>query len=125
MSKRSRFMFGPMRRIFPASDDHMSARIGRLCVLYEDLRIELLGVQATEIPELDVVSAELRTHYFLRRSIPSCGKDQGVSEINTRTCEEWFACLACGLGFETTLRRFGVQSLSTPVALNPESITGY
>jgi len=61
-------MFGQMRRIFPAQDAQMSARIARLCVLYEDLRIELLGV-TNEIPLLDEVGSELRMHYFLRRSI--------------------------------------------------------
>src|SRR5262245_3824373 len=48
---------------------------------------------------------------------PKCGKHQGVYEIETRTNEEWFACLACGWGFETTIRRFGVESLSNLRAL--------
>ena len=46
-----------------------SAKIARLCVLYEDLRIELLAIEAEAIPELDAVSSEIRRHYFLRRSI--------------------------------------------------------
>lgn len=58
----------------------LEARIARLCVLYEDMRIELRAVSAPSMPRLDVLDPEgrdeerqdvgkYRRHYFLRRSI--------------------------------------------------------
>jgi hypothetical protein len=58
-----------MRQIFPPEHELLSARIARLCVLHEDLRIELYGIEAETLERLDIVSAETRRHYFLRRSI--------------------------------------------------------
>lgn len=58
----------------------IDAQIARLCVLYEDLRIEMMGIAKT-IPELDILDSArdhpdrpervgtYRYFYFLRRSI--------------------------------------------------------
>jgi hypothetical protein len=43
---------------------------------------------------------------------PKCGERKGIYELETRSNEEWFACQACGWGFETTARRFGQDLLS-------------
>jgi hypothetical protein len=69
MNRRRLSQHAPFSRVFPISDEHLSARVARLCVLYEDLAIELYGVQSDEIPVLDRASADIRRHYFPRRSI--------------------------------------------------------
>ncbi|MGB0002453.1 MAG: hypothetical protein WBQ04_20210 [Candidatus Acidiferrales bacterium] len=45
------------------------ARMARLCVLYEDLRIEVKATAERSIPFLDVTCVQYRENYFLRRSI--------------------------------------------------------
>jgi len=60
-----------LRKIFPgeAASSGVSARIARLCVLYEDLRIELTAVAKKRIPLLDGTDRRYTKNYFLRRSI--------------------------------------------------------
>jgi len=70
-----------LRRVFRSDQNQLvDAHIARLCVLYEDLRIELKAVSAPSIPLLDVLDPSdagtephsvgaYRRHYFLRRSV--------------------------------------------------------
>jgi hypothetical protein len=70
-----------LRRIFRSDQKRLlDAYIARLCVLYEDLRIELFAISADSIPNLDVLDpatefaekkeiGKYRRYYFLRRSI--------------------------------------------------------
>jgi hypothetical protein len=72
-----------MRKVF---SDHESrhqfdANLARVCVLFEDLRIEIRGITERSLPALDILDPEgeswlnpgstgrYRTFYFLRRSI--------------------------------------------------------
>jgi|ERR1700722_3263463 hypothetical protein len=71
-----------LRKLFPLSaETGANARIARLCVLFEDLRIELIGIDligssVTEIStadgHFDLAGYRLRRIYFLRRSIGTC-----------------------------------------------------
>jgi hypothetical protein len=68
--KHSTFKTARLSSVFRAGEDtQLSARIARLCVLYEDLRIEMYGMVAETLPDLDRTDADLRRHYFIRRSI--------------------------------------------------------
>lgn len=72
---------GELRRVFRADQKQpFDAFIARLCVLYEDLRIELFAISADSIPPLDTLDpaeenaekqeiGKYRRNYFLRRSI--------------------------------------------------------
>src|SRR6266571_5535571 len=43
---------------------------------------------------------------------PKCDEPKGVYELDCKTQEEWFACEACGWGYQTTAQRFGQNLLS-------------
>jgi hypothetical protein len=59
-----------LRRVFRAGSPRlMHVQIARLCVLYEDLRIELFALREESLPILDVTDARYRVNYFLRRAI--------------------------------------------------------
>jgi hypothetical protein len=60
-----------LRKVFPSDADSAdpSARIARLCVLYEDLRIELMAIAQKSIRVLDATDRRYTKNYFLRRSI--------------------------------------------------------
>jgi hypothetical protein len=71
-----------LRRIFNSDRKRpLDAFIGRLCVLYEDMRIEVRSIAAHSMPRLDVLDSReqhggdlmrvgrYRRYYFLRRSI--------------------------------------------------------
>src|SRR5260370_21912695 len=47
----------------------LQAHIARLCVLFEDLRIETYGIIEESLPSLDFTDEAYRRNYFLRRSI--------------------------------------------------------
>ncbi len=79
---RSLFRYAKLRRLFPGDLDKLTnSGIARLCVLFEDLRIEIAGLSLPR-PSLkderglaagfDVAGHELRSFYFLRRSIATC-----------------------------------------------------
>jgi len=62
--------WGTLSTIFAvAYDKEMHALMAALCVLFEDLRIELAGQVEKDLLHLDDCSAEGRKFYFLRRSI--------------------------------------------------------
>jgi len=47
----------------------MHQHMARLCVLFEDLRIELLGMAAEDLEALDHTGSKVRRLYFQRRSV--------------------------------------------------------
>ena len=57
---------GLLRDVFPA--DELHARVARLVVLYEDLRLETYGTIEGSIPALDLLDHKHRKIYFLRRA---------------------------------------------------------
>jgi len=61
---------GRSHDVFSQSRDAvvLHSLIASLCVLFEDLRIEIAGQAATELRELDACGKTLRRLYFLRRS---------------------------------------------------------
>jgi hypothetical protein len=66
----SRLRYGRMSTVMsehccPVLHQH----IARLCVLFEDLRIEIAGMSAGELGAIDQTGKKLRYIYFLRRSI--------------------------------------------------------
>lgn len=53
---RTQTRIAELRRIFRSNQKRLlDAYIARLCVLYEDLRIELFAISADSIPNLDVL----------------------------------------------------------------------
>src|SRR6185295_17600985 len=71
--KSTHCRYAYLQELLPAggSDTQISARIARVCVLYEDLRIEVLAMAEKRISRLDQNGDRFRRLYFLRRSIAS------------------------------------------------------
>ena len=68
MSKRYRIRVKRINQIFRHGSDY-DARLARVAVLYEDLRLENLAASAESIAALDASGVEVRRFYFIRRSI--------------------------------------------------------
>lgn len=67
---RTKTRCGTLASVFSTRrDKEFHARIACLCVLFEDLRIELAGQTAQELGGLDECTKPGRKLYFLRRSI--------------------------------------------------------
>jgi hypothetical protein len=67
---RTATRWGYLASIFsPRSDREFHSLIACVCVLFEDLRIEIAGIYADDLDQLDECDKELRRFYFLRRSI--------------------------------------------------------
>ena len=67
-----RVRVAPLGKVFAADEKRQfHAKIARLCVLYEDLRVELSGVQTLSIPDLDVLDSEHENRFSLTRQIGS------------------------------------------------------
>jgi len=60
---------GRLASIFSVGPKLVNQHIARLCVLFEDLRVEIQGIAADDLGSLDEVGFKLRQLYFLRRSI--------------------------------------------------------
>lgn len=79
---RTRTRWPRLKKLFPGGAEiEANARIARLCVLFEDLRIELIGLDLlapsvmdglAQDTHFDVAGYRLRRIYFLRRSIGTC-----------------------------------------------------
>jgi hypothetical protein len=69
MPLKSKTWFGRVASALPRSTLEMSAQMGRLLVLYEDLRIELNAVEQDRIAPLDDAGPDYRRLYFLRRTL--------------------------------------------------------
>jgi hypothetical protein len=81
---RSVLRHARLKRLFPRSIDKLcNSRIAGLCVLFEDLRIEITGLflPRTDVDDVrgmiagfDIGGYKLRQLYFLRRSIATCSE---------------------------------------------------
>lgn len=61
---------GRLSSVFPASHAKvMHQHMARLCVLFEDLRIEVLGMALEDLEALDHAGSRIRRLYFQRRSV--------------------------------------------------------
>jgi hypothetical protein len=58
-----------LRDVFWGGDRELAARVARVCVLFEDLRIEYHGARTEAEMPLDGLSKAYRRFYFLRRSL--------------------------------------------------------
>jgi len=59
-----------LKEVFRSADPELMTRVIRLCVLFEDLRIEYEGaIRRREIPPLDQAGMNYRHLYFIRRSL--------------------------------------------------------
>jgi hypothetical protein len=65
---RTSFRHITVSRWFPANDE-IAASMARLCVLREDLYLELQGMKYEPIPLLDECSADWREIYFFRNTM--------------------------------------------------------
>jgi hypothetical protein len=71
--------------VFKDDDPQLMARVIRMCVLFEDLRVEYEGaVRSEPIQSLDLASKNFRQLYFIRRSLVSMIEFSGaISRLNT------------------------------------------
>jgi hypothetical protein len=79
---RTRTRWPKLKKLFPAGiEADTNARVARLCVLFEDLRIELTGLDllahdasedSASDKRFDRAGNQMRRIYFLRRSIGTC-----------------------------------------------------
>jgi len=65
----TRTRWGKLATIFSRRDTERHALIACLCVLFEDLRIEIAGQSARDLGRLDDCGKNMRDLYFLRRSM--------------------------------------------------------
>jgi hypothetical protein len=74
-----------LQNVFWKGDRDLALRIARVCVLFEDLRVEYLGARADQDIALDALSKQYRRFYFLRRSLVTldefCGALNRLNEI--------------------------------------------
>lgn len=82
-----------LKEVFKTDNPQMMARVIRLCVLFEDLRIEYQGaITHVEIPHLDTAGKNYRQFYFIRRSLVSMIEFSGaLSRLNS--LDGWEAVL--------------------------------
>jgi hypothetical protein len=69
-----------LRKWFPPNDP-LSAKIARLCILREDLLIEMDGMLAEDIEELDGHSAQFRRMYFHRNLLRTQMELSGAIQV--------------------------------------------
>ena len=85
MVKRSEVFDRKLRDVFWVGDRELAIRMARVCVLFEDLRVEYLGSRAHAELGLDGLSTQYRKFYFLRRSLVSldefCGALNRLNEV--------------------------------------------
>ncbi len=70
-ARSSQMRFGQLASVLrPCPKSQLHEHIARLCVLYEDLRVEMAGITQEEIGPLEAISEDkYRRNYFLRRSV--------------------------------------------------------
>ena len=78
---RSKTYYRRFKRVFPDSESELSPLIARMCVLYEDLRIEHAGATKKDIERLDVLRSIYRKFYFLRRSTITLMEFAGAFQV--------------------------------------------
>ena len=89
-----RILVKRLNQVFRHGSD-LDARVARLAVLFEDLRLETMAASQESIPNLDESGVELRRFYFVRRSIATL-----------REFSEALASLDTHPDFEPTRARF-------------------
>ena len=73
----------PLKEIFTDDDPDLAARVARVCVLFEDLRVEYWGARSDDLASLDQLSTQYRRFYFLRRSLVTLDEFGGaISRLN-------------------------------------------
>lgn len=73
--------WGKLGSVFPPrGDKEFHALVACLCVLFEDLRIEIAGIAADDLGKLDDCDKETRRLYFQRRSIATLHEFTNVLE---------------------------------------------
>jgi len=65
---------------FPPNDP-LAIQLARLCILREDLRLELQALQAEHIKSLDQPSSAYRRTYFLRAAVRTMWEIQGANTV--------------------------------------------
>src|SRR5262245_10793501 len=78
---RSKTYYRRFKKIFPDSEPELSPLLARMCVLYEDLRIEHGGATEKDIERLDVLPSIYRKFYFLRRSTITLMEFAGAFQV--------------------------------------------
>jgi hypothetical protein len=71
----------PVKSIFrfdSEDEKEMQVKVARMCVLYEDLRVEYEGAQAEQLADLDKTSKLTRRFYFVRRTLGSLTEIEGA-----------------------------------------------
>jgi hypothetical protein len=68
---RSRVRFGDLHKVFRAGSSDLLNQIAHLAILFEDLRIEVAGVQALDdtLGAMDTIKSNYRRLYFVRRTL--------------------------------------------------------
>jgi hypothetical protein len=69
-----------LRKWFPPHDP-LAAKIARLCILREDLLIEMQGIYVEDIEELDEHSPQFRRMYFLRNMLRTQMELSGAIQV--------------------------------------------
>jgi len=116
--QRSQVKFGNIREVLRTHRKNpFDAHLARLCVLYEDLRMEIEGIRARNVPKLDVLDprrdhldhpermGSYRRHYFLRRSIATL-REFAECFGELRKCPEFQALLAMPIAVKPSTRQF-------------------
>ena len=66
----------------------MNIQFARLCIFYEDLRLEFAAAGAEDIPLLDRIGRDPRPFYFVRRTLATLERkspEQFTSSTATRS----------------------------------------
>ena len=72
-----------MRRILTVAEPDVMVQLVRLIVLYEDLKLEVAGLQAPPDKEFDEVSKHYRSMYFIRRAFATLWEmDSAFHKLN-------------------------------------------
>jgi hypothetical protein len=76
---RSRIRYGDLHHVFRAGSSDLLNQIAHLAILFEDLRIEVAGIQAPDdtLDAMDTVKSNYRRLYFVRRTLVT------LSEVST------------------------------------------
>ena len=82
----SKSLFKSVERVFRWSSENeleMHVQLSRLCVLYEDLKIEFAGAEAETLGSLDRTDATTRRFYFVRRILATLTEiEQAIAKLN-------------------------------------------
>jgi hypothetical protein len=72
-----------LKQVFTDDDPELAARVARVCVLFEDLRVEYWGAHEDGPLPLDKLGIEYRRFYFLRRSLVTLDEFAGaINRLN-------------------------------------------